>query len=273
MSIEKVAMSHEQAKTDQIAEPRLNDVCRVLALDGGGAKGFYTLGVLKEIEAIFGASLCEKFDIVFGTSTGAIIAALIALGHTVDNIHDLYKRHVPTVMSKRYPSAKTEALSRLATEVFGDKTFKDVKTGIGIVTTRWLTERPMIFKGNVSQAYGRKSTFTPGFGVTIAEAVEASCSAYPFFQRKRITTSAGDTVELIDGGYCANNPTLYAIADAVVALKRDRTATQVVDMEIDAIEENTFCSGNLHSRFTIAPSKNLDCWIHHACYLQSLLPD
>ena len=25
----------------------------------------------------------------------------------------------------------------------------------------------------------------------------------------------GDDVELIDGGYCANNPTLYAIADAV----------------------------------------------------------
>jgi len=26
--------------------------CRVLSLDGGGAKGFYTLGVLKEIEAM-----------------------------------------------------------------------------------------------------------------------------------------------------------------------------------------------------------------------------
>lgn len=25
---------------------------RILALDGGGAKGFYTLGVLKEIEAM-----------------------------------------------------------------------------------------------------------------------------------------------------------------------------------------------------------------------------
>jgi hypothetical protein len=26
-------------------------------------------------------------------------------------------------------------------------------------------------------------------------------------------------VELVDGGYCANNPTLYALADAVAALK------------------------------------------------------
>ena len=54
---------------------------RVLTLDGGGAKGFYTLGVLKEIEAMVGCPLHQKFDLVFGTSTGAIIASLIALGH------------------------------------------------------------------------------------------------------------------------------------------------------------------------------------------------
>ena len=57
---------------------------RVLTLDGGGAKGFYTLGVLKEIEAMVGCPLHQKFDLVFGTSTGAIIASLIALGHDVD---------------------------------------------------------------------------------------------------------------------------------------------------------------------------------------------
>ena len=32
------------------AERHTTDVCRILSLDGGGAKGFYTLGVLKEIE-------------------------------------------------------------------------------------------------------------------------------------------------------------------------------------------------------------------------------
>lgn len=56
--------------------------CRILSLDGGGAKGFYTLGVLKGIEGMLGgARLCERFDLVFGTSTGSIIAALIALGY------------------------------------------------------------------------------------------------------------------------------------------------------------------------------------------------
>ena len=78
------------------------DVLRVLTLDGGGAKGFYTLGVLKEIEAMVGCPLYQKFDLVFGTSTGAIIASLLALGHGVDSILDLYRAHVPTVMSENY---------------------------------------------------------------------------------------------------------------------------------------------------------------------------
>lgn len=76
----------------------------------------------------------------------------------------------------------------------------------------------MIFKSRETQAHGRQATFVPGFGCTIAEAVEASCSAYPFFERKIVTTSAGDVVELFDGGYVANNPALYALADATASL-------------------------------------------------------
>ena len=30
-------------------------LCRILSLDGGGAKGFYTLGVLAQVEAMFKA--------------------------------------------------------------------------------------------------------------------------------------------------------------------------------------------------------------------------
>ena len=66
------------------------DACRVLSLDGGGAKGFYTLGVLKEIEAMVGQPICECFDLIFGTSTGGIIAGL--LGYQVHEVHALYMR-------------------------------------------------------------------------------------------------------------------------------------------------------------------------------------
>jgi len=207
-------------------------ICRILSLDGGGAKGFYTLGVLKEIEALVGGSLYEKFDLIFGTSTGAIIAALLALGYKVDQVHSLYKEHVPIIMRQRTARGRSKALAHLSSKVFGDKKFTDVKTGIGIVATRWQFEKPMIFKGIVEQAHGRHSTFIPGFGCTIADAIQASCSAYPFFLRHIITTKMQGEVEVMDGGYCANNPTLYAIADALMALKKDRSDLRVVSIGV-----------------------------------------
>src|SRR6266851_6392478 len=220
----------------QLAAPE--GLCRILSLDGGGAKGFYTLGVLAQIEAMLnGKLLCEHFDLIFGTSTGAIIAALLSLGSKVADILSLYRQHVPTVMRNKTRVGKTEALARLATEVFADKDFTQVKTGVGIVATHWLLEKPMIFKASVAQAHGRKASFIPGFGCKIADAVRASCSAYPFFDRVVLTTGQGVTVELFDGGYCANNPTLYAVADAVKAYKKDYADLRVLSVGVGVYPE------------------------------------
>lgn len=208
-------------------------VCRILSLDGGGAKGFYTLGVLNEIEAMIAPRrLCDHFDLIFGTSTGAIIAALLALGHTITDVHRLYRTHVPSVMKCWFPRNKSKALSSLATEIFGQKTFDDVLTHVGIVSTRWREERPMIFKDDRALAHGRKDTFVPGYGCTIADAVTASCSAYPYFEKCVLTTSTESEVELVDGGYCANNPTLYAIADAVTGLKKPLEELRIVSVGV-----------------------------------------
>lgn len=121
--------------------------------------------------------------------------------------------------------------------MFRDALFDAVKTGVGIVTTRWVIERPMIFKGSIAQAHGRKGTFSAGFGVTIADAVQASCSAYPFFQKKTVTTDRGDRIELVDGGYAANNPTLYAIADATMALGIPRADIRVLSVGVGVYPE------------------------------------
>jgi patatin-like phospholipase/acyl hydrolase len=147
-----------------MAEFSAESPCRILSLDGGGAKGFYTLGVLREIEGMIKRPLCESFDLIFGTSTGAIIAALLALGKTVKEISALYEKHVPTVMEKKSPGEKSLALAELAEEVFKGAKFENMKTGVGIVTTKWVIERPMIFKASIDQAHGRIGTFAPGFG-------------------------------------------------------------------------------------------------------------
>lgn len=230
--------------TEPIVEPRRKSY-RVLALDGGGAKGFYTLGVLKEVEALFGGEpLSRHFDLVFGTSTGSIIAALLALGKSVKEIHDLYKKHVPTVMKCFTRRGRTKALDRLAVQVFGNDGFDKFQMAVGIVATRWQMETPMIFKPDVAQAHGRAASFVPGFGCTIASAVRASCSAYPYFKRAVISTSVGERVEVIDGGYCANNPTLYAIADALKELQQDKTGLRVLSVGVGVYPEPTHWSPN-----------------------------
>jgi patatin-like phospholipase/acyl hydrolase len=216
--------------TSQETPPKL---CRILSLDGGGAKGFYTLGVLREVESMLGGKpLYEHFDLIFGTSTGAIIAALLAIGKNVPSILSLYEKHVPTIMGKLWPKNKSKALKEVADEVFGTLKFTDVKTGLGIVATRWLEERPMIFKPDIGQAHASKGSFVPGFGCTIADAVRASCSAVPFFKPTTVRTSQGADVEVVDGGYCANNPALYAVADAVAALKREHADIRLLSIGV-----------------------------------------
>lgn len=210
--------------------PERPNVCRILSLDGGGAKGFYTLGVLREVEALLPRPIHETFALIFGTSTGSIIAALLAVGRSVEDIHQLYSQHVPTIMQARSRRAKSARLRKVGEEVFGKAGFDAVRTGLGIVSTKWQLETPMIFKSRQTQAHGRRATFVPGFGCTIADAVEASCSAFPFFERKTVTTSTGDEVELFDGGYCANNPTLYALADATKALGVAATDCRVLSI-------------------------------------------
>ncbi|MBG0511087.1 patatin-like phospholipase family protein [Agrobacterium sp. MOPV5] len=228
---------------------------RILSLDGGGAKGFYSLGVLEEIEGMIGCRLHERFDLIFGTSTGSIIGSMIALGMSISEIHDLYKKFVPDVMSLKKPSEKSAKLAELAREIFKDAMFDDVKTAVGVVTTKWVIERPMIFKGSIEQAHGRKGTFKPGFGVKIGDAVRASCSAFPFFEPTTVTTAAGDEVKLVDGGYCANNPTLYAIADASRALNLAHKDLRVISIGVGVYP---------------SPKKSMFSMMYWAKYLQSV---
>lgn len=213
---------------------------RILSLDGGGAKGFYTLGVLDEIEKNVGKPLYECFDLIFGTSTGSIIATLLARGDSVENISKLYREHVPAIMKSEDPIRRSVALKKLASEVFGKTNIGSFKTRIGIVATNWKDEMPMIFKASRNQAHGSVGSFVPFFGCSVADAVVASCSAYPFFTTHSATKSNGDVVELADGGFCANNPALYAIADATLALKQEHGNLRVVSIGVGSYPEPSF---------------------------------
>ena len=68
---------------------------KLLALDGGGIRGIISVEILAKIEAELRAAasnpdlvLSDYFDYVAGTSTGAIIATLVSLGFSVDEIRE-----------------------------------------------------------------------------------------------------------------------------------------------------------------------------------------
>jgi hypothetical protein len=231
---------HETKANATVGENTMPKPFRVLSLDGGGAKGFYTLGVLDEIENNIGKPLHLCFDLIFGTSTGSIIAALLARGDSVENVLKLYKEYVPAIMKPENPAKRSAALHKLAKTVFGDTKIEHFKAGIGIVATNWKDERPLIFKASVGQAHGSVGSFVPFFGCSVADAVIASCSACPFFETYTVTKSNGDMVELADGGFCANNPALYAIADATLALKREHKNLRVVSIGVGSYPEPSF---------------------------------
>lgn len=210
--------------------PTSQSLFRILSLDGGGAKGVYTLGVLREVEALAGKPLGKCFDLIYGTSTGAIIASLLALNFTVERITELYFELIPSIMKPKRASGRTARLRAEAERLFERKTFSDFCTGAGIVASNWDKERPLIFKTSPKQAHGRGGTFVPGFGNKVADAVVASCAAFPFFKKVEVKTQHNGVVTAWDGGFVANNPTLFAIADAVEAYKVERGSLRVLSV-------------------------------------------
>lgn len=193
----------------------------ILSLDGGGSLGMYSLGVLAEVERILPGPLHETFDLVYETSTGSIIGSMIAHGEDVGTITELYRRIVPDVMARRLPGSKSRALERWGREFYGDRKFDAFVTDVGIVATHLEHNRPMVFKNDRGRAHAGSASFEPGFGCTIAEAVVASCAAFPVFEKQTLKTSGG-TRTVVDGGYCANSPPLFALTDATDALGVER---------------------------------------------------
>lgn len=71
---------------------------RILALDGGGMRGLFSLAILRSVTtSLFGGTgpeetrkLCSCFDLLCGTSTGAIIVAGLVSGHSLDEIRCVF---------------------------------------------------------------------------------------------------------------------------------------------------------------------------------------
>lgn len=216
---------------------------RILALDGGGLRGILSLGLLQAVENILRERyqagddfrLCHYFDLIAGTSTGAIIAATLALGWKVEEIRSRYMMLGERVFTRsllrqgvlRAKYDEATLISELK-KVYGPKTTlggPELKTGLLVMTKRIDTGSPWPISNNPRGAYftARPNGVVGDGDYPLWQVVRASTAAPAYFDSQQITiarAAAGAkavTGEFVDGGVSPfNNPALLAMMYATM---------------------------------------------------------
>ena len=216
---------------------------RILALDGGGLRGILTLGLLQSVERELrqrhgndpAFRLSDYFDLIAGTSTGAIIAATLALGWSVDDIVEKYfdlgsRVFQRSLLRKGFFRAKYDE-GRLIEElksVYGaDTTLGSDRllTGLLVVIKRIDSGSPWPVSNNPNGKYFKsRPGGTIGNGdYKLWSTVRASTAAPDYFDPERITIAQLPNHppiygEFVDGGVSPfNNPALQALMYATLA--------------------------------------------------------
>ena len=216
---------------------------RILALDGGGLRGVLSLGFLARIETMLrdrhGGDaefrLAHYFDLIAGTSTGAIIAAALAKGLTVEEIAAHYMKIGSEVFKRgwfrrgilraRYDE---DELVKHLKRILGTGTRigdADVQTGLLVMTKRLDTGSPWPVGNNPAGRYfmaRENDKWISNSDYLLHKVVRASTAATSFFNPEEITiareTGCKPVVgEFVDGGVSPfNNPSLQAFMYATL---------------------------------------------------------
>ncbi len=197
---------------------------RILALDGGGLRGAFTAAVLAKWDDMLqegsGKDFVRHFDLIAGTSTGAILAIGLGLGLAPREMLDFYRTQGPKIFPKNrklrhWLRSKYESytLRQVLETVFGDrKLSKDSCARLVIPTVRAVHGEAEVI---VTAHHPDRTAFRE---MTAVEAALASAAAPTYFDEALVD----DTIAVqsyLDGGIWANNPVLPAIAEAVRHLK------------------------------------------------------
>ncbi|KAB8315716.1 patatin [Tolypothrix campylonemoides VB511288] len=137
---------------------------RILSLDGGGIRGVIGAKILAEIEQQINQPLKEYFNLIAGTSTGAILAATIAKGCRSEEIVEFYKQNgtilfpyqkrfspqrIPLLLRYGFsaPKYSDKGLIQVLKEICGETKLCDVASPLLLIVSYDTIERePIIFK-------------------------------------------------------------------------------------------------------------------------------
>jgi hypothetical protein len=202
---------------------------RILALDGGGVRGAVSVAFLERIEEVLtGHSqhpihLSHWFDLIGGTSTGAIIAGALAMGYSIADIKRFYFELAPEVFARPFwriaglqAKFDARALRREIQRVVGEETLGSNKlnTGFCLVTKRMDTGSPWILANNPRSPYWETKTGVGGYignkDYLLANLVRASTAAPFYFDPEWLPIADGERPGLfVDGAVTPhNNPSL-----------------------------------------------------------------
>ncbi len=217
---------------------------RILSLDGGGLRGIFTVALLQKIEQLLKERhggdekfrLCDYFDLIAGTSTGAIIAAALAIGWTADEIKERYETLGRRVFAKDLTSGwgvirakydDDKLIDELKQAYGADTTLGDpdrLRTGLMVMTKRIDSGSPWPIGNNPRARYfGDRPNGVIGNGrYALWQVVRASTAAPTYFDSQKITIAQAEGMkdvigEFIDGGVSPfNNPSLQALMFATL---------------------------------------------------------
>ena len=206
------------------------DTFHILALDGGGTRGMYTAQLLAKIEQALEISIKACFDLIAGTSTGAIIAGAAASDIPMADIVELFETETPHIFRRRwyriplflskYPS---EQLAHVIAKHIPATPLGEIATPLMITSSEITKSEVQIFRSN----YGnRDSEIAPtSQKVCLRDAILASCAAPTFFAPKSV-----DDLLLADGCLWANNPSTIAATEALSAFGKDASQVRMLSI-------------------------------------------
>lgn len=215
---------------------------RILSLDGGGIRGLvgcrWLAGAEDALLAAGKPGLLQSFDLLAGSSTGAIITAGLATGLSPATMAEIYReqrrRIFPGLAERLWsrlrrlpgqgpsaPKYDAQGLEMVLKHVFGAATLGQAKLPLMVTSYDTISRTPVIFK-----------SFKPEHrDLPLWEVCRASSAAPTYFPAHGMTVE-GRACALIDGGVVANNPTACAIAEA---LRKNARADRPRDLVVLSI--------------------------------------
>lgn len=188
---------------------------RVLCLDGGGIRGLIIIQMLVALEAIIGQPILDCFDWAAGTSTGGVLALLLARGKTPRQCLQLYFSLKDKVFTGTRPHDADSLEKFLQRELGEDTVMTDIKHPKLMITGVLADRHPAalhLFRNydspkqilGVAEEESEFPSCTPPHEQLVWRAARASGAAPTYFR---------PFGRFLDGGLISNNPTLDAMTE------------------------------------------------------------